>query len=641
MANRSQRDELDRMFREQEAKVEQLRVEKAAKEDRRLRRKSKQNKERNDASPGTSITATSSMSRSSSLRSDEECLTVPTSESEGSSRATVKVGFLGYVHRSGITHQSKQDGTSICSEDPVEAAARVPLPLSPNSPGINTRTLSTHHLEIAERDTAPGLLTSVSSDDTANDVVSKQYDPVRSTDVVDCATPIRGTLDDKAAELQLRNGHKEAVDRILANECESKTLFISHIGQAVKSWSSETAGPELLSASRKVVEWTWRFLGILYTLTKWPIIATIVMLAVLQILALGYTWTSQTFLSNFCDNELPFLRDWVCSEWDRVQAERLEIPQESSKEPLEFLLNSDVPWALPYHMTDYETKMRKLRINVRASTLEAHDKTEFTTHFEQYLTLSQPVIDEVQNFFAHMKGTHMRATANTKSLVEELGQIDLTVAVNMSGLDSPLGSAMGWLGDRHMIYLPNGIEPFRELRVHPHVYVVERMQDHLSEISKRVDAEQLMVEYLQSRLRELANIANNLRDKAESSHRKEQTALVARGDGILQQFKDSILGQSIETYQGRERRSMLTDMKPVLEAAENYLRQKAFALSLSKEACKSTQERLEVEKRNMLINKRESPSHWLQERLKVLDIESKHMEQELDRWKYLKATITY
>ena len=346
---------------------------------------------------------------------------------------------------------------------------------------------------------------------------------------------------------------------------------------------------------KQILSWLW-------WVVKYPMLVTVAFLILLQLLALGYTFLSRAYLNSFCTKSLPYVRDWMCSEWDQMQNKQMHDVQHPFTEPVVLMHGTHIPWELPLYMTMWEVSFRDIRVNLGGSELQDSDKVFFREKINAYLELSEPTIEEVQTMFNHIADTAERTVDNTELMLQNLEGLGLIPDQGLlSGPPGPsddlLTIGMGWLADHKLVYLPVGVEPFREFRYvyNPQLQAVLLMKAHTYSIQERLLEEIALVRKLQPPFATLARIADQSRERIMMRYSEEKKAKVVRGDQFWRWVVDRIWGTSVDRYVSNQRMTLLESMGPVYRNASEYLVFKDKALNSVRHACENLHERLSLE----------------------------------------------
>lgn len=163
---------------------------------------------------------------------------------------------------------------------------------------------------------------------------------------------------------------------------------------------------------------------IIWFLLRWPLLVITIGLFCLQVLAISYTATSTVFLSSFCQQELPTVRNWLCRSWDQ----RLNtLPQNPSaanlNQPLKNILQSrerTISYVLPHHLARYEAKIRSFRASLPESKCTLDDQSFFREAFTGIIDECHASILAAQLFHAHIVGAMDTQISDTKYVVHRL-----------------------------------------------------------------------------------------------------------------------------------------------------------------------------------------------------------------------------
>ena len=334
-------------------------------------------------------------------------------------------------------------------------------------------------------------------------------------------------------------------------------------------------------------------------------------------------------------------------QWDQRQNRGVDV-NASFIEPVVLMHGTNIPWDLPLSMTMWETSFRDIRVNIAGSELQEGDKVFFREQANRYLELSPVAIENMQVFFNHILGTARRTVAYTDTMLLGLEDSNITLSFSpeistryMNNLlsgpvhssDDVLTAGMGWLASHRLIYLPVGVEPFREARVYDsQLYAISLMEEHTNKIDRRLLEELAMVTDLTFRLGELADIADEARERSIERFSAKQRAKIARGDRdqSWQWVVDKIWGTSMDQYLSKQRLIFLKSMGPIYRNASEYLVFKTKGVHSIRNACQIVQERLREERSSLKPGR--NVSGWLTKRYRVLKEGKEILEKELKGW---------
>ena len=406
-----------------------------------------------------------------------------------------------------------------------------------------------------------------------------------------------------------------------------------------RSWPSTLYG-WLAEQSRALGGLIEQILSWLWWVVKYPMLVTVAFLILLQILALGYTFLSRAYLNSFCTKNLPYVRDWMCSEWDQMQNKQMLDVNHPFTKPVVLMHGTNIPWELPLYMTMWEVSFRDIRVNLKGSKLQESDKVFFREKINAYLELSEPTIEEVQAMFNHISDTAERTIDNTELMLQNLEGLlpDQSLLNGPPGpSDDLLTIGMGWLADHKLVYLPVGVEPFREFRYvyNPQLQAVLLMKAHTYSIRQRLLEEIALVRKLQLPFAALARIADQSRERMMMRYSEEKKAKVVRSDQFWRWVVDRIWGTLVDKYVSDQRMTLLESMGPVYRNASEYLVFKDKALNSVSHACEKFHERLSLEEDR--VHQGQSISDWFKEQIRVSEAGKKRLQAELGRWSIQKA----
>ncbi|CAF9934318.1 MAG: hypothetical protein HETSPECPRED_009173 [Heterodermia speciosa] len=171
----------------------------------------------------------------------------------------------------------------------------------------------------------------------------------------------------------------------------------AHIGSAFKALR------EIVLATVCDFVWdTWSMFWILWQaiwpLLYYPTCAFFAGWAVLQLLAMWYTYFSTLFYNSFCSYHLPFVRNYVCSVWDELQSTPVRTATMTNlNAPFENVLQIDgktISYKLSHHLSSYEITMRGFRASLPITEYSAIDQSYFYDSFSKLINVTNPAIDE-------------------------------------------------------------------------------------------------------------------------------------------------------------------------------------------------------------------------------------------------------
>ncbi|KAL8816091.1 MAG: hypothetical protein Q9223_004846 [Gallowayella weberi] len=315
-----------------------------------------------------------------------------------------------------------------------------------------------------------------------------------------------------------------------------------------------------------------------------------------KLLAMAYTFTSTTFLSSFCQHEVPLLRDRICGARDRRLAEH-EIVVENLNRPFQNILESGqktASYSLPWLLSDYEVTVRKFRAYLPETEYTKEDKEFFRGKFAKFIGGCKSTIDIAQQFHSHVTSTINTHVSDTEYVVLKLQKYGFLASSKPARLlNGMLAQAMAWLNSYNLVYLPVGIEPFQRNSLRrANVQAIRIMEGHVELMIHRLDEDIRLVNLLQRGIWNLGNTAGQIMEQIPRCRQTNEH------DGSrLSKVKESIWGQSIEGYQIEKRGLWLGKMGLQFEETVEFLTTSGYQLSNARSTMLALIERLGVEGR--------------------------------------------
>lgn len=346
------------------------------------------------------------------------------------------------------------------------------------------------------------------------------------------------------------------------------------------------------------------FAGVLWNIFKRPLVIIVAIVALfvlcLNIFATVYTVTHDSFLNSFCPKKLPVVRNILCNSWDQLRLERNAETQKQKNlnQPFDNYLkdgNSTLSYELPYYLNHLESIIRTLRSSLPESEYSFSEQEVFRNEFTDYIYQSSVTVHNSQEFYSHIMGTIQHHVSDTNWLVKKLNSTNfsnLTVAIN-----GPLAQSMTFFHSYHMVYLIDGIEPFKENALQSiTMKSAELMKDHVVRISKRLEVDVRMITSLQMSLNDLSSSLEIIEEHVSRCTSESRTESLGRSTPWAY-FTWVLLGRTQSQYQIDQRRQWLDDMRPVFVGATAFLRRVATEFEMARLACLHVEERLTVEGR--------------------------------------------
>ena len=270
---------------------------------------------------------------------------------------------------------------------------------------------------------------------------------------------------------------------------------------------------------------TWKMC---WPILRWPLVFLVTFLIALNATAFAYTVTHEAFLSNFCVKELPLVRNWMCSAWDkRLQPGSVEETG-SFLDPLGGILDrngSTSSYVLPHILARYQSIVRSFKVNLPVSQFSATDQQYLREQFTQFINQSDVTIQSSQDFHAHIMGTIDRVVSNTPYYIDKISEYNPTsFPLNEKTLeitfeaDDSLSKSMAWFNSHYMVFLPAGLEPFRQRVVRiPYAESVYGLQKHIAAMRDRLTIGIDMALTLQNKMKEQRWIGEKIEERVALS----------------------------------------------------------------------------------------------------------------------------
>ena len=365
-------------------------------------------------------------------------------------------------------------------------------------------------------------------------------------------------------------------------------------------------GTNLIAALMDVVRDTVSIFLIMayfaWYLLFWPVCTFLAALLCLQLLAMAYTVTSTAFLSNFCQQDLPIIRNWICSSWDEVQRNIHQSGSTNLNSPFGNILHSEektMSYELPHHLACYQARVRSFRASLPEFEYSLGDQAYFGSKFGDFINQTSQTILTTQKFHSHIVGTITTHLSDTKFVVQKLGDdgfvSQVQVSVSVSGL---LARGMTHLNSWHLVYLPAGIEPFQtsSLQVQ-NIRSMKLMEDHVTLMKERLKVDVDLILTLQRKLWSLGELSEEIAIHVSQSKSWNTLEAYQKGNRLTGWAKEKLYGQDHKDYQINQRDKWLTIMGDEFKNATAFVSQAAHELTNAHLACQRLSERLSYEGR--------------------------------------------
>ena len=405
-----------------------------------------------------------------------------------------------------------------------------------------------------------------------------------------------------------------------------------HMGSAFKALR-EIVVATICDFVRDTWSMFWILWQAIWPLLYYPTCAFFAGWAVLQLLAMWYTYFSTLFYNSFCPYHLPFVRNYVCSVWDELQSTPVRtVTTTNLNAPFENVLQTDgktIMYKLPHHLSSYQTTMRGFRASLPITEYSAIDQSYFYDSFSKLINVTNPAIDESQDFHIYMIQTidmHVIGTKNVVQRMENGGLLDRTRTVVHS--DSALVQIVEWFNSRHLIYLPGGIAPIHRSMVQAgELDSVKLMREHVEAIKYRLEKNIQLAIGLRGSLSRIEKLSEDIWSRVSQIRAKNTEEAHRKGNRLRVWITESFYGQSHEHYQIDQREKWPHSMGVEFEEAMEFLDLAQRAFTDGRLACAALIESLmEVESKGM----RRGIPDWVMQQAELLDSGLKKLEKQLD-----------
>lgn len=395
----------------------------------------------------------------------------------------------------------------------------------------------------------------------------------------------------------------------------------------------------ILDLVLKALKWLW-------WIFRWSVIGVVIVVVAAAILvwvvAAFYTLTSNAFLNSFCEMKLPLIRDMICSGYDSALAQML-LQTHATDFNAEFGTmfedkNIGTTISLPYYLSNWQTELRWLRSNLPGSRLSEWDEQFFHNILTTVIDLNKDSVVLSQKTFAHLHGTTEYIVSGTASVMGYLDETGFTSGTLMPPEDpheNLLTIGMEWLESKTLVWLPYGLEPFREPRGQPTLNGITRMLIFVQGVTERLRKDQDGIITLRGQLDSQVDILDRLASEAVRCASEENEAKVIRGYRPWYAFLDMIGYTDPEDWKTQQRLQALESMKPIYREQSDYLIKASVQLGSVLQACEYLEDSLFAQQN--AVQRGMSASDWLFEQPKVLEKGKEKLVKELKVWNMRKT----
>lgn len=415
---------------------------------------------------------------------------------------------------------------------------------------------------------------------------------------------------------------------------ESSTILKTWLVGNVQAISIQRQGA--LEFAQDLLTGIWKTLRFLWWAFKEPILLILMLLFSVEIFAIVYTFTNNTFMNTFCEMKPPLVRDWVCSDWDTEWVPRYRAQEVTDiNQGFENILddgNLGFALSLPYYLSNWQSQYRYLRSHLRSAKLPAADEEFSYNKLTESMELSKDTVISSQSTFSHLHGTVNYIVDGTQKLVgslNETGFLSAIVAQDVPG-NSLIATGMQWMESHYLVYLPVGLEPFQETTNTLAQNGIMRMRLFVHATRQRLMDDKMAVLTLQAQLRTLAEIADALDTAAAYATDEEETSRIIRGHRRWYSFLKLIGEPNLNDYVTEQRLQALESMVRIYQGHIDYLSRVDLQLGSALQACDALEECLIEEE--SLVRRGLRPSDWVIEQPVILEKGAVALGQELKAW---------
>lgn len=174
---------------------------------------------------------------------------------------------------------------------------------------------------------------------------------------------------------------------------------------------------------------------------------------------------------------------------------------------------SNIFFTLPHWLSRWETNVRSLRASLPFSELSREDQSILRGEFTEYIALNSDT-DAVQFHDNHVTCTMKPFFSGSKAL---------TRGFKNGGLLEPetrpiygiFTIGMEWLYTRNLIYLPIGIEPFREVCSSTRSNVISQMETSIRTVGSKIEQDIFEISVLHDKLNALRAVSSRIHETVQ------------------------------------------------------------------------------------------------------------------------------
>lgn len=240
----------------------------------------------------------------------------------------------------------------------------------------------------------------------------------------------------------------------------------------------------------------------------------VTILVIVQIIALVYTARSNTFFVTFCEQRLPLVCDCICSDYDKLSNTKSGNIEDIHEPVAEMFTISNISFTLPYWLSKWEMNIRILRASLPTSELSKEDQLILRREFTEYIALNYDALDAARFHENHVTGTIKRLISGSRALTigfENAGLLQ-PLAMGTAAKDGILTIGMEWLYTRNLVFLPIGIEPFREGCFSIGTNAISQMETFIRTVEGRIEQDISETGALHEKLNAIRDISSRIHE---------------------------------------------------------------------------------------------------------------------------------
>lgn len=258
--------------------------------------------------------------------------------------------------------------------------------------------------------------------------------------------------------------------------------------------------------------------------------------------------------------------------------------------------------------------------------LSREDQSILRGEFTEYIALNSDT-DAAQFHDNHVTGTMKRFFSGSK---------DLTRGFKNGGLLKPEIRAtygiftigMEWLYTRNLIYLPIGIEPFREVCSSTRSNTISQMETFIRTVGSRIEQDIFETSVLHDKLNALRAFSSRIHETVQMlMNATNKKTTIIEGRPVWEWLLYTHGRSKLDDYIVKQQIDRLGLMAPVFGHASQYLAQKTVQLRAVQSEIHDLMERWQFESKGG-----SDASSWFTEQVRATDKEVQELEQSWPIW---------